>query len=66
EKFGYRADFAVNEPDALAALNRTPYKLGFKDCQMPGIDGYEGAREIRRIRSGASAPDNQVEMEIAP
>jgi CheY-like chemotaxis protein len=48
ERLGYRADVAGNGLDALEAMSRNAYALVLLDCQMPEMDGYETAREIRR------------------
>ncbi len=38
---------AVNEYEALEALEKKPYDLIFMDIQMPGIDGHTLTRQIR-------------------
>ncbi|MFA6030923.1 MAG: PAS domain S-box protein [Elusimicrobiota bacterium] len=52
EKLGYRADVAGDGKEALAALEGGRYGLVLMDCQMPVLDGYEAARELRRREGG--------------
>jgi len=54
EKLGFRPDVAANGREALQMLELVPYDLIFMDCQMPEIDGYAAALEIRR-REAAGA-----------
>jgi CheY-like chemotaxis protein len=45
---GYPADSAGSGGEALGLLRRRAYALILNDCQMPGMDGYQLASEIRR------------------
>jgi CheY-like chemotaxis protein len=47
-RLGYQADAAADGQQALDALEQKDYDLVFMDCQMPGMDGFQAAREIRR------------------
>jgi two-component system sensor histidine kinase/response regulator len=53
EKFGLRVDLAANGREAVEMFGLLPYDLIFMGCQMPEMDGYASAREIRR-REGAN------------
>ena len=48
ERLGLRADVACDGREAIEMLEMMPYDLIFMDCQMPEMNGYEAAAEIRR------------------
>jgi CheY-like chemotaxis protein len=52
EKLGYEADAVDDGREVLKRLETGRYDLILMDCQMPELDGYQTAREIRR-REGA-------------
>ena len=52
-EMGFGADGVANGIEALEALRRIPYDLILMDCQMPEMDGYACAAEIRRLEDHA-------------
>jgi two-component system, sensor histidine kinase and response regulator len=50
---GLDAFIAANGADAILMLQRGGIDLVLLDCQMPDVDGYDVAKEIRRLEAGA-------------
>ncbi|MBK8724507.1 MAG: PAS domain S-box protein [Holophagaceae bacterium] len=53
---GYQADVAEDGLKALEAMAKTKYALLLTDIQMPRLDGYQLAREVRRLEAEAGRP----------
>ncbi len=53
-RLGHRIDVAENGRELLEILGPS-HHIVFLDCQMPEMDGYEAAREIRRREQDGSA-----------
>jgi CheY-like chemotaxis protein len=52
---GYRVDTAPDGPTALELVRKHPYDVALLDFRMPGMDGLELYREIRKLRAGTVA-----------
>jgi CheY-like chemotaxis protein len=48
---GYHVNIAHSGPEALELVRRHAYDIALLDLKMPGMDGLELYREIRKIRS---------------
>ncbi|MDP9088935.1 MAG: response regulator [Pseudomonadota bacterium] len=52
KRIGFEVDVVNNGVEAIEAWERGRYHLILMDCQMPVMDGYQAAREIRRREQG--------------
>ena len=52
EKLGVEHDIVFDGQMAIDQLRRNEYLLVLMDCQMPGLDGYDATRQIRRGIAG--------------
>jgi len=51
-RLGYLTEVVSGGPQALEAVAASRFDAILLDCQMPEMDGYETAREIRRREAG--------------
>jgi signal transduction histidine kinase/FixJ family two-component response regulator len=56
EQLGYEADLATDGRQALEALERNGYAAVLLDCQMPEMDGFQMAAELRRREAQSGHP----------
>lgn len=52
---GYHVDTAPDAPAALALVRQHPYDVALLDFKMPGMNGLDLYREIRKVRAGTVA-----------
>ena len=57
ERRGHRVDRAAGGEEVLAGAPDASYSLVLMDCQLPGLDGYDTTRAIRRGEAAAVARD---------
>ena len=56
-KLSYQADVVGCGAEALEALRNADYDVVLMDCEMPTMDGYETARQVRLGSNGIRNPD---------
>ena len=69
-QMGYSPDYVSNGKDAVEAMTMKNYDIVFLDAHMPIMDGYDAAREIRKLSQSQNSPwiaaltANALESEI--
>jgi signal transduction histidine kinase/AmiR/NasT family two-component response regulator len=56
EGIGFKVTLAINGADAVERFERATFDVILIDCQMPVMDGYQAAQEIRRIEIRLAKP----------
>jgi len=51
---GFEAAYVVSGRDAIQAVKEVPFNLVFMDIVMPGMNGLETFREIKKRRPGTA------------
>jgi CheY-like chemotaxis protein len=61
-----QADYAVCGEDALEKIQKKQYDLVFLDIIMPGIDGYEVCKTLRKISNYKRTPVIMLSGKVGP
>ncbi|MEW6303257.1 MAG: response regulator [Verrucomicrobiota bacterium] len=56
QKFGYGCHAAAHGREVICAMESNSFDIVFLDVQMPEMDGYQTAREIRKRWTGPDRP----------
>ena len=64
QSLGCHVDVAFDGAEAVDAVQRERYDLVFLDCQMPHLDGYEAAHQIRRLEEEGPVGTQEVVKRI--
>lgn len=64
--FGIRADTAIDGEQAIELLNRTTYNLIFLDVVLPGIDGYQLCKAIKKNKANKKTPVIMLTSKSSP
>jgi PAS domain S-box-containing protein len=56
EKLGHEVDVVSDGEEAVAAAILRPYRAIFIDCNLPTLNGYQAAEEIRRLQGAIRTP----------
>lgn len=51
---GFEAAYVISGMDAVEAVKKDDYRVVFMDMLMPGMNGLDAFRQIKKIRPGAN------------